>query len=116
MEKKDIDASISKFTEAAGLKPYNLRAYQNLGILYSRKKQYGEAEKILRKILELRPVSEEAHANLGNVYLLRGNLDEAEMWFKKALDINPDHEYSLQMIGEIERLRKSARRKNPSGG
>jgi hypothetical protein len=116
LEKTDIDRSIRKFTEAAGLKPYNLRAYQNLGILHSRKKQYGEAERILKKILELRPVSEEAHANLGNVYILKGNLDEAEVWFKKALDINPDHEYSHQMIGEIERLRESARRRNPSGG
>jgi hypothetical protein len=114
-EKADIDGSISRFSAAAALKPYSLRAYQNLSILHSRKRQYGEAERILRKILELRPVSEEAHANLGNLYLLKGDLDEAEVWFKKALDINPSHEYSLQMMGQIDKLRKVKQREKPSG-
>ena len=114
-EEGDLENAIREFEEAAKLKPYSLRAYQNLSILYSRTKRYGEAERILRKILELRPVSEEAHANMGNLYMLRGDLDEAERWFNMALDINPAHEYSLQMTETIARLRKSSDRDGPSG-
>jgi hypothetical protein len=113
-EGADIDGAIRQFSAAAQLKPYSLRAYQNLGILHSRKKQYEEAERVLRKILELRPVSEEAHANLGNLYLLKRDPDEAEMWFKKALDINPSHEYSQRMIEQIERIRGARREAQPS--
>jgi len=109
LEKTDMERAITLFKEAAELKPYSLPAYHNLGILYSRKKQYEEAEMALRKILELRPVSEEAHANLGNIYLLKGDLDEAEAWYMKALEINPDHEYALRMMEQMERLRRGAR-------
>ena len=114
LEKTDIDRAITLFNEAADLKPYSLPAYHNLGILYSRKKQYEEADRVMKKILELRPVSEEAHANLGNIYLLRGDLDEAEAWYLEALDIKPDHEYSLRMMKQIERLRREARGESDS--
>lgn len=110
-ESGDIDGAIGGFERAAVLKPNSLPAYQNLSILYSRIKRYDDAERTLRKMLELRPISEEVHANLGNVYLLRGDLDEAERWFQMALKINPSHEYSRRMIGEVDRLRakRSAR-------
>jgi hypothetical protein len=100
-----IDEAIEELNRAAGLKPNSLPAYENLSILYSRKKDYASAEVALRKMLELRPISEEIHANMGNVFLLKGDLDEAQRWFEKAVSINPSHEYSVQKLKDIKRLR-----------
>lgn len=101
----ELDEAIEEFLSASRLKPNSLPAYENLSILYSRKNDFGRAESILRKMLDLRPLSEEIHANMGNVFLLKGDLDEAERWFNKALAINPTHEYSAQKLRDIEMLR-----------
>jgi tetratricopeptide repeat protein len=103
---RNPQAAQEHLTEASRLKPYSLPAYNAMVLLDFQTKNYDEAERILKKMLELRPISEEITANFGNLYLLRGNYDEAERWFRKALEINPQHVYSREMLQNLPRLRQ----------
>jgi len=60
----------------------------NYGNIFANNKQFGQAEIMYRKAIELRDNSLLAHHNLGLIYLLRGQLDSAEIKFKKGLSID----------------------------
>ena len=61
--------------------------YNRLGIAYARFSQYPQAERALRKALQIDPVYLSALANLGNLSYLQGNYQSAVSQFNYTLDI-----------------------------
>lgn len=62
-----------------------------------------EAERALRKAVELAPSNPQAHQNLGAVLLSRGALTEAERHLHEALRLRPDYpeaHYNLARVAE----------------
>ena len=97
-----------------------------LGNLYQRLQQYDEAEKVLRKILEVNPKSiprsdpgpGDAYGALGNVFFDKEEFENAADAYQKAIELNPrDHNslnnlawvYAMQGIHLDEALRYSRR-------
>lgn len=51
--------------------------------------RYAEAERNLKKAIELNPFNETAYANMGGVFFFQKQYGKAIPWFEKALNINP---------------------------
>jgi serine/threonine protein kinase/tetratricopeptide (TPR) repeat protein len=86
--------AIEAYTRAAELTPDNAWVYSNIGSVYidqGNPQKYPEAEKALRKSIELSPTYG-AYANLGYLYALQQRYAESVVATKKALEFN-DHDY-----------------------
>src|ERR1700722_9174119 len=84
------DDAIKQLLHAAELTPDNAAVYTNLGSIYldqGDRSKFPEAEKALRKSLELGPTYG-ALANLGYLYALQGRYQESADTTEKALQIN----------------------------
>jgi serine/threonine-protein kinase len=88
------DESITQLQHALTLTPDNAQVYFNLGAVYidsgDEKKQV-DAEKVLKKSIELNP-SYPAYANLGYLYLQQRRYAESAAMSEKALRLN-DKDY-----------------------
>ncbi|PYU93711.1 MAG: hypothetical protein DMG08_09450 [Acidobacteria bacterium] len=74
---------------AVKLRPDLPDAYQALGAVMGGLGRYSEAEKLLRRALEIDPLDPMARLNMGNIHIIRGNLAAAEIEFRKAIDADP---------------------------
>ncbi|MBI4355435.1 MAG: tetratricopeptide repeat protein [Candidatus Omnitrophica bacterium] len=64
--------------------------HYNLGLMFTRNKQWARAEKEFRKVLELSPDEADAYYNLGVIYAEHlTNRDKALTHFRKYLDLKP---------------------------
>lgn len=89
--------NFSLWGSVLALNPSNADAYNNLGIAYSRAAQYEEAERAIRKALELRSDFASAHNNLANVYRLTGRYDEAMKELGNAAGLARDIVYAASV-------------------
>jgi Flp pilus assembly protein TadD len=62
------DEAIATYTEVIAKAPTCSDCYLNLGVGYTNKKQYAEAETALKKSIELKPDNVSAHTQLAGVY------------------------------------------------
>ncbi len=88
------DDAIAQFKHVIELTPDNAQAYSNLGSAYIDQgdaKKFPEAEKILKKSIELSP-NYPAYANLGYMYSLQQRYAESAAATEKALQFN-DKDY-----------------------
>jgi len=87
---RQFDEAIVQLKRAIDLTPDNAQAYFNLGAFYldtGDVKKIPEAEKVLRKSLELNP-SYPAYANLGYLCLQQGRYVDSAAMTEKALKFN----------------------------
>ena len=62
------DEAITGFNDVIAKVPTCADCYYNLGVAYTNKKQYAEAEAAYKKVVELKPDSTEAYTGLANIY------------------------------------------------
>lgn len=73
-----------------------------LGTVYESLDRFRDADRHLRRCLELDPTDAETMNNLGYMYAEQGTkLDEAEKLLKKALELSPDNGYYLDSLGWV---------------
>jgi tetratricopeptide (TPR) repeat protein len=66
-------------------------AHNNIGLIYSERGSYGQAEKELKKELSLYPNYDKALFNLGHLYYKQKRLTEAAQLWQVALKVNPNY-------------------------
>ena len=71
------DEAIAKFNEVIAKIPNCSDCYYNVGVAYTSKQQYAEAETAFKKVLELKPDSGEAYTGLANIYNAQKKFDLA---------------------------------------
>ncbi len=86
--------------------PNSIRAHHNLGVVYSDKGFFEQAEWEYKKTLKMHPGDAEAHYNLGNAYERRGMSDEAIREYQAALRRNPNHALAYNNIGIVLKKRR----------
>lgn len=86
--------------------PGSVRAHNNLGVAYSAKGFYGNAESEYTKTMELHPGDIEAHYNRGNAYERNGKADAAIKEYLEVLRYHPGHADAYNNIGGIYRNRQ----------
>jgi Tfp pilus assembly protein PilF len=62
------DEAIAGFNDVIAKVPTCADCYYNLGVAYTNKKQYAEAEAAYKKVIELKPDSTDAFTGLANIY------------------------------------------------
>lgn len=84
MKAGNDDDAIRQFTEITGKIPSCADCYYNLGVLYTKKMQYDQAEAAFKKVAELRPNAPDAFTGLANVYNAQKKFDLAAEASSKA--------------------------------
>jgi Tfp pilus assembly protein PilF len=86
--------AVEQFKKAVALDDKNYSAYKGLGIAFTQQKNYKEAEKALRKCLEVNPDFADAHNDLGVALMLQGRREDARKEWLAAMaspfDPTPD--------------------------
>jgi hypothetical protein len=85
----DFDKSLLEYEKATALSPHDFRLWLELGKARERNGDSIEAEKALRKALELAPNYAVVHWTLGNILLRRGETDEAFAEIRTAIEADP---------------------------
>ena len=78
------DEGIQKFNEILLKIPTCSDCYYNLGVAYTKKQQYADAEFSFQKAIELNPDSGEVYAGLANAYNAQKKFDLAQQASEKA--------------------------------
>jgi len=84
-----IDLSIAEYRKALALNPKIGSAYNSLGYIFLKQKDYDNAELNFKKYVEVAPDDPNAYDSLGEYYAERGRTDEAITQYQKALAIDP---------------------------
>jgi tetratricopeptide (TPR) repeat protein len=81
------DEAITKFNEIVAKIPTCSDCYYNLGVAYSKKQQFTEAEAAFTKATELAPNNADAYTGLANVYNAQKKFDQAQQASAKAAQL-----------------------------
>ena len=80
-----------------GLNDY--RIFTNYGLLLRELGKLKEAEKFLRKAIEIKPDLASTYSNLSSLLRTVGKLEEAEKFLRKAIEIDPDFAMAYSNLG-----------------
>ena len=81
------DEAITKLNDVVTKLPTCSDCYYNLGIAYTHKQQWTEAETALKKSIELKPTNPDPYNGLANVYNAQKKFDEALAMNQKATEL-----------------------------
>jgi tetratricopeptide (TPR) repeat protein len=88
MKAGNDDEAIKQFQDISTKIPTCADCYYNLGVLYTKKTQYAEAETAFKKVAELRPNAPDAFTGLANVYNAQKKFDLAAEASSKAASMS----------------------------
>jgi Flp pilus assembly protein TadD len=81
------DEAITKLNDVVTKLPTCSDCYYNLGLAYTHKQQWPEAEAALKKAIELKPTNPDPYNGLANVYNAQKKFDEALAMNQKATEL-----------------------------
>src|SRR5262249_39834738 len=87
---KDADKSIELFSKAVKQYPQYADAYLMMGVAYSSEKKWADAERALRKALDLKKDHTPTLVALGSVENEQKNFSEAERYLSRAVEMAPE--------------------------
>ena len=82
------DEAITKFNEIVAKIPTCSDCYYNLGVAYTKKTQYAEAEAAFNQAIQLAPSNADAYTGLANVYNAQKKFDQAAQASAKAAELS----------------------------
>jgi tetratricopeptide (TPR) repeat protein len=86
----DLDAAADTYRQALQIKPGDIIASNNLGLILDKQGKHDDAIALLDKTASIAPNAAEVHFNLGNIVKALGNLPQAIERYRKALSIDPN--------------------------
>jgi len=81
------DEAIAKLNDVVTKLPTCSDCYYNLGLAYTHKQQWAEAEAALKKSIEIKPTNPDPYNGLANVYNAQKRFDEALAMNQKATEL-----------------------------
>ena len=97
----DLDKAESAWRGVLARKPDNPEAFDNLGLLASKRQQYAEAKGFFQRAMELKPNLADPHFNLGDTYLKMGLRGPAELQLRAAVAISPIDTRAHNKLGQL---------------
>jgi Tfp pilus assembly protein PilF len=97
--KQDTPGAIQHLKKALDIAPKFTMAWNELGTIAYRARNWGEAESCFRKVLDLRPSALMPILNLGGVLLYSGNYREALPYNKLAVERSSKHPLANFQLG-----------------
>ncbi|MCB9759389.1 MAG: tetratricopeptide repeat protein [Alphaproteobacteria bacterium] len=102
-----MDDAVGKLRKALDLNPTHLPSLRMIGPIYMERKDWTEAEKVYRQVLQLtggtgnNDALATTYTNLGRVEQALGKLDKARKRFSKALELKPNDVQALQGMASV---------------
>ena len=94
----DWPGALQRFHKALDYNPDFERAWQNLGLVYTRRGEYDRALEAFRHVMD----KPEAYNNVGYVCMINDRYDLAEHYFRQAIDLSPT--YYIKAHDNLEQL------------
>ncbi len=88
----DLDEKIEIYNKVIARNSMDWRAYNNLGIALYQQGKFADAERMIKKAVELKADAPEANFNAGLIALANGNLNAAEEYFGKSANVGENLE------------------------
>src|SRR6266446_5066127 len=92
--------AVEGYRDFLALRPNEIAAHSNLGVLLSRLSRYDEAIAEYKKALHLDPENAGVLLNLGLAYYKSGRISEAAPEFSKARDLSPGNLQATLLLAE----------------
>ena len=89
------------FTHALAVTSNNDVAKNNLGIVFLRKGNLGEAISLLQAAVDLRPENSPAHENLAKALLQKGQVTDALVHYRKLIELQPYNIEVHNIVGTV---------------
>ena len=89
IQQDSLEQAREIINEQLKLNSSSVDAYNLLGIIYTKEKDYAHAADTFQQALNLAPDSQTTHNNLGNLYVAQQKLDLAEKEFNAVLKVAP---------------------------
>lgn len=83
----DLERASEAYRKAIALDPNAVTARNNLGVVYSAQKRYGDAAAVLEQAVRLKPDYAEARANLASVWINLARYQDAAAMCREAIRI-----------------------------
>ncbi len=96
-----MDEAIREYNQVLDNVPQNATALSNLGILYAKKNDFGNAVECYKKSIEANPSNHFAINNLAQLYYREGEYEGAVEYSLKALEICPNFKPSASLLAVI---------------
>ncbi len=93
--------AVIMFQKALDLCPEDELIYFNLGLAYTKKKEYDEAKSCYEKAIEINPVNPLPYYHIGRVYYETDDTEKEMEWYQKAIEVDPDFVlayYNMEII------------------
>ncbi|MFZ2970313.1 MAG: tetratricopeptide repeat protein, partial [Minisyncoccia bacterium] len=100
---KNYDEAIETYNKIISIEGNNSFAYNNIGNIYSIKKDCANAESYFRKAIEIDPGSIPSYSNLALMFDENNRKDEAIEVLKQGIEKNPNSfelKITLKIVGE----------------
>lgn len=94
-QKGDYLQALQLFKQATEAMPYNLEFQEKLGVAQVALKQWKNAEKTFRWILQENPRQARSLNNLGFALVMQNRFADGEAFYDQALSLDPDYEQAL---------------------
>ena len=102
----DWKNSFTIWSKTVKTSPNCVRALNNLGIEYFKRKDYTQAEQLYKRAVAIQPGYEKAYYNLGNVYRVEEDYDRAVTMYQKAAQLNPGNFKNHNNLGNAYAMMK----------
>jgi len=98
---KDYQSPILLWKEVIKVYPHNARAYNNLGIAFSDKRNHDKALEYYQKAIQVEPNYAKAYNNLGNVFSIKEDYSKAFKYYQKAIQLDPNYAKAYNNLGNV---------------
>ncbi|MFC1592321.1 tetratricopeptide repeat protein [Thermodesulfobacteriota bacterium] len=93
-------AALQYYRKALKENPWNIDAYNNIGVIYLSQKAYSKAKEYFLLALDRNPKYVTAYFNLGEVFLASGEPKQAIQHFRTFQKSSPDYSDTYRKIGD----------------
>lgn len=102
----DWKNSFSLWSKTVKTVPNCVRAINNLGVEYYKRRRLGQAEACYKKAISIQPAYEKAYYNLGNVYRTQQNFRQAQEMYQKAAQLHPENFKAFNNLGNAHAVQQ----------
>lgn len=102
-----LSAGLTEYRKAIELEPNNPAALRGAGFIYLKRGDYGQAETVLAKSVQVDPRNADGWASLGSAQAGSRKIDDGIKSFEKALEISPNHEGALRGLDALKKAKSA---------